>query len=422
MATRLLTTQRIVNLSSDPASGTSGEVYFNTASTALRYHDGTSWKDFGSAGTLPIGGTAGQLLAKIDSTNYNAEWVDQTSIETSTVKHLVKNDSGETLIKGTVVYTSGANGTNILVKKAYASDGELTSAQTLGFLETELAPNGIGYAITSGIVTNINTGGSNAGDPVWLSGTTPGGFITGMANKPQAPIQLVYLGVVTRANVNTGEIFVHVSNGWELEELHNVRITSASVNNVLTYSSASGGLWINEALLDVVKRVDGTGSGIDADLLDGEHGSYYLNADNLSSGTVDIARGGTNLSTVPTNGQLLIGNGTGYTLSTLTAGENISITNSSGSITIAGTAGGGGALVSYQNDAPLSPDVGDIWVDADEVLVAFNANDYMPKSGGTFTGLVSGITPSASANFTTKAYVDTVAVDGIVNLFLLGGM
>lgn len=61
------------------------------------------------------------------------------------------------------------------------------------------------------------------------------------------------------------------------------------------------------------------------------------------SGTaLPIANGGTALTTTPTNGQLLIGNGTGYTLSTLTAGSNITITNASGGITIASTGGGSG--------------------------------------------------------------------------------
>jgi len=58
------------------------------------------------------------------------------------------------------------------------------------------------------------------------------------------------------------------------------------------------------------------------------------------SGTaLPIANGGTALTTTPTNGQLLIGNGTGYTLAALTAGSNITITNGSGSISIAGNAG-----------------------------------------------------------------------------------
>ena len=58
------------------------------------------------------------------------------------------------------------------------------------------------------------------------------------------------------------------------------------------------------------------------------------------SGVLPIANGGTNLATIPTNGQLLIGNGTGYTLASLTAGSNITITPGAGTISIASTASG----------------------------------------------------------------------------------
>jgi hypothetical protein len=58
------------------------------------------------------------------------------------------------------------------------------------------------------------------------------------------------------------------------------------------------------------------------------------------TGTLGIARGGLGFGTAPTNGQLPIGNGTSYTLATLTAGPGISIANASGSITIAGTGSG----------------------------------------------------------------------------------
>ena len=55
------------------------------------------------------------------------------------------------------------------------------------------------------------------------------------------------------------------------------------------------------------------------------------------SGTLPIANGGTALASTPTNGQLLIGNGTGYSLGTLTASTGVSVTNGAGSITIANT-------------------------------------------------------------------------------------
>lgn len=62
-----------------------------------------------------------------------------------------------------------------------------------------------------------------------------------------------------------------------------------------------------------------------------------LNGSNVSSGTVAIARGGTATGSTPSNGQLLIGNGTGYTVATLTAGAGVGVTNGSGSITVAST-------------------------------------------------------------------------------------
>ena len=58
----------------------------------------------------------------------------------------------------------------------------------------------------------------------------------------------------------------------------------------------------------------------------------------ISSGSaLGVTSGGTGLTTIPTNGQLLIGNGTGYTLNTLGAGSGISVTNGSGTISVANT-------------------------------------------------------------------------------------
>lgn len=65
-----------------------------------------------------------------------------------------------------------------------------------------------------------------------------------------------------------------------------------------------------------------------------------LNFSKITAGIVPIAQGGTALSATPTNGQLLIGNGTGYTLASLTAGTGISITPGAGSISIASTVAG----------------------------------------------------------------------------------
>tara|TARA_R110000868_G_scaffold157482_1_gene384770 strand:- start:3174 stop:3884 length:711 start_codon:yes stop_codon:yes gene_type:complete len=56
-----------------------------------------------------------------------------------------------------------------------------------------------------------------------------------------------------------------------------------------------------------------------------------------STTAVAVQSGGTGLSTIPTNGQLLIGNGVGYTLNTLTPGVGIGVTNGAGTIALANT-------------------------------------------------------------------------------------
>lgn len=55
------------------------------------------------------------------------------------------------------------------------------------------------------------------------------------------------------------------------------------------------------------------------------------------SGTLAVANGGTGLTATPSNGQLDIGNGSGFTRATLTAGSGVSITNGAGTITFSGT-------------------------------------------------------------------------------------
>lgn len=52
------------------------------------------------------------------------------------------------------------------------------------------------------------------------------------------------------------------------------------------------------------------------------------------SGILPTGNGGTGISTIPTNGEVLIGNGTGYQLGTISAGSGIGVSNGSGTITV----------------------------------------------------------------------------------------
>lgn len=59
------------------------------------------------------------------------------------------------------------------------------------------------------------------------------------------------------------------------------------------------------------------------------------------SGILPVANGGTGVATAPANGQVDIGNGTGFARTTLTAGPGATITNGAGTITIGATGTGG---------------------------------------------------------------------------------
>lgn len=77
---------------------------------------------------------------------------------------------------------------------------------------------------------------------------------------------------------------------------------------------------------------------LNVEKLNGQSGSYYLDLGNATAGTLAVNRGGTGQSSY-TNGQLLIGNTTGNTLSlgTLTGTANqVTVTNGGGSITLSG--------------------------------------------------------------------------------------
>lgn len=108
---------------------------------------------------------------------------------------------------------------------------------------------------------------------------------------------------------------------------------NATVSGVVIASDATGALNIQ------VGGVNAIEIGASASVVIGDLALTSLTLTN----PLTVAQGGTGLTSTPTNGQLLIGNGTGFTLATLTAGSGMTITNNAGSITLA--AGGLPAVI-----------------------------------------------------------------------------
>jgi len=160
----------------------------------------------------------------------------------SSVGVFAKNNSASvTISRGTPVYIIGSSGANPLVTPA-SNTTEALSAGTMGLALNDIPGNGFGYIISAGPVDNINVGTAAAGDPVYLGAS--GTLLYGVANKPVAPAHFVKIGNVVKTGT-AGSIQVLISNGFELEELHNVLITTPANNEVLTYESATS-LWKNK--------------------------------------------------------------------------------------------------------------------------------------------------------------------------------
>ena len=151
------------------------------------------------------------------------------------LKFIVVNKSGGTINKGEVVYVSGAQGNRVAVKKALASQDSL-SANTLGVMDETVANNAEGYCVAEGLISGINTSAFTEGAALYLSPTTAGGITQ---TKTTAPDHLVLIGYCVKSSAGSGEISVHIQNGYELGELHDVYVPTPANGQVLTYNTAN---------------------------------------------------------------------------------------------------------------------------------------------------------------------------------------
>lgn len=156
------------------------------------------------------------------------------------IEATVFNADSVTLNRGDVVYTFGATGNTMSVKLA-SNSADATSSKTLGFINGTIAPGAIGTVTVAGRMDQLVLGSPYVdGDTLWL-GNTPGTYTR---VKPVAPNHGVYLGVVERANSGNGTAYIKIQNGYELDEIHDVLITTPLSGQILRRNSANT-LWTN---------------------------------------------------------------------------------------------------------------------------------------------------------------------------------
>ena len=379
MAKKFLTGLRLVNLTSDPVSGSEGELYFNTTDDVVKIYANGSWatltgdggggNQFANIGTSPstqlitadssndtLTFIAGENISisadssndsitinstgnytNVDSVTYPDYIVfdttpENTSASTSTLTWdsgegglglqlnantqvtlgqeiivLCNNGEATTLNKGEVVRFSGASGQRPQVTRAY-NTSDAGSALTFGIVAESIASGAEGFVVTQGIVKNINTNAYNEGDILYLSASA--GVLTTV--KPQAPNHYVFVGVVIKKNSSSGRIYVKPQNGYELDEIHDVRITSIQNDDLIVYNSASS-IWVNSPKQDIITTASAAAAAyVDSEISslttsDIEEGSnlYYTDVRALNSASTALVHGNHNgMSAVFTSNEI----------------------------------------------------------------------------------------------------------------------
>ena len=142
-----------------------------------------------------------------------------------------------------------------------------------------------------------------------------------------------------------------------------------------------------------------------------------ISIEGSTTGTLPYTRGGTGLTATPANGQLLIGNGSGFSLGTITAGTNITITDSAGGITISSSGGGGGG--GTVTSVSLSTGSTGLTVSGGTTQTITGSGSFI--LAGTLGIANGGTGATTAANARTALGLGTLAVQNANTAIITGG-
>jgi hypothetical protein len=201
---------------------------------------------------VAAGGTEGQVLLKVDGTDYNTVWADNAAESTF---YLVRNNTGSPILKGTLLAASGAEPSGRIDVAPFEVTGLQDSELRVMGVATANISNGVnGTVMSFGTLRNIDTRGDVAsaiavGDETWAEGDilyahpTVDGKLTKV--RPQHDLAVAF---ITVRHASSGQIAVRIVPGnFHLEWLHDVSLDYGTITNnqVLTYSTATS-LWTSQ--------------------------------------------------------------------------------------------------------------------------------------------------------------------------------
>jgi hypothetical protein len=284
MAKKFLTGLNLVVLPTDPVTGSEGELYFNSSASVAKIYQAGAWSVLG----------AGDVDSKSTSSVY-----------------LVRNNTGSTILKGTLVSASGAEPSGRIDVEPFAAVGGINSELTVMGMATENISNGVnGEVISFGTLTGIDTRGDTTsaiavGDETWAAGDilfahpTVAGKLTKV--RPQHDLAVAF---ITVRHASTGQLAVRVIPGNNhLEWMHDVSITTPLDDQALIYNS-SASVWNNAS---IVNSLTGTENEIEVsssngDITIGISASPIFTTPDIGVATATSING----TTIPTDATLLI--------------------------------------------------------------------------------------------------------------------
>lgn len=334
--------------------------------------------------------------------------------ETQGALPLGRGGTGDALspVAGAVVYSTG---TKFALTNPGTIGQVLTSNGTDEPLWTTLTGTG---TVTSVNASGGTTGMTFTGGPITTVGTlTLGGTLgianggTGLSGTPTNGQLLVGNGSGYTLAALTAGTGVSVTNG-----AGSITVTNTAPDQTVVLTGAGttsiSGTYPNFTITSS-DQFGGTVTSVDVS--GGTSGLTFSGGPVTTSGTITlggtlgVANGGTALTATPTNGQLAIGNGTGYTLAALTAGTGVSVTNGVGSITVANTAPDQTVVLTGAGTTSISGTYPNFTITSNDQFAGTVTS--VAASGGT-TGLTFSGSPITSAGTLTLGGTLAVASGG----------
>jgi hypothetical protein len=158
----------------------------------------------------------------------------------------IRNTTGGTLYRGQVVYAIGVHPNGLITPNLYVADTSVPEARFIGAVLEDVDNNQNGYVIDFGRLEGLDLDGSatnySVGDETWSQGDllyahpTVAGKLTNIE-----PKHSIIVGIILSVGTGSGggSLLVRPVNFGDLQNNHDISLTSVTHNDILVYNSGT---------------------------------------------------------------------------------------------------------------------------------------------------------------------------------------